>query len=302
VRFRRVETIVEAAKESYRNTGYNEISLLSLSTSDYPELERLLHELNATFRPLDVSISVPSLRVNEQLQVLSKLLTTDRRGGLTIAPETARDEMRRRIGKTITNDDLYEGCRRLFAQGFQQVKLYFMCGFPGETEEDLAGIVEMAETISRLGREVSGRLAQVTASVSNLVTKPHTPFQFAAMQSREYFHEARRFMIGRKRLRSVQIKCHDVECSLLEGVLCRSDRRVADAIEMVWREGARFDAWREHLKVDQWWRALTEAGIDVDDTIHRARAADEPTPWDHIAIRQGRQYLEEQWDSVVSSR
>ncbi|MBN1589372.1 MAG: TIGR03960 family B12-binding radical SAM protein [Pirellulales bacterium] len=298
VRFRRVETIVEAALQSYRNTGYNEISLLSLSTSDYPHLAELLTALQAMFRPKGVSIAVPSLRVNEQLQMLGELLNTDRRGGVTIAPEAARDEMRRRIGKRITNDDLYEGCRQLFAKGFDRVKLYFMCGLPGETEDDLAGILEMAETISRLGREVSGRLAQVTASVSNFVPKPHTPLQFGPMQSRDYFRKAHRFLFDCKRLRSVQVKRHDLECSLLEGVLGRGDRRVGRALETVWRRGARFDAWHEHLDVEGWWKALGEAGVDVDAVLHRARSTDEPLPWDHVGIRQGRDHLVEQWNKA----
>jgi len=271
---------------------------LSLSTSDYPQLKKLLAELQRTFRPLHVNVAVPSLRVGEQLQVLSELLTTERHSGLTIAPEAARDEMRRRIGKTITNDDLYEGCRRLFAEGFDRVKLYFMCGLPGETEDDLAGIVDMAETISRLRREVSGRPAQVTASVSNLVPKPHTPFQFGPMQSRDYFRWAHRFLVRRRRLRSVQIKYHDVECSLLEGVLSRGDRRVGRAVELVWRRGGRFDAWNEHLDVGRWWQALAEVDIDVDDVLHRPHSPAEPLPWDHVGIRQGRQCLVDEWNDA----
>ncbi len=298
VRFRRVETIVEAALAAYRNTGHNEISLLSLSTSDYPQLKELLGKMQATFRPLRVNVAVPSLRVGEQLQVLSELLTTDRRGGLTLAPEAARDAMRRRIGKQITNDDLYEGCRRLFAEGFDRVKLYFMCGLPGETEDDLAGIIDMAETLSRLGKEVSGRMARVTASVSNLVPKPHTPLQFGPMQSREYFHEAHRFLVRRKRLRSVYIKYHDVETSLLEGVLSRGDRRAGRAIELAWQRGGRFDAWSEHIDVPSWWQALREAGIDIDDVLHRDRLPEQPLPWDHVGIRQGRDYLVEQYKTA----
>jgi len=296
VRLRRVETIVAAALEAYRATGHNEISLLSLSTSDYPHLKKLFAELHAVFEPLRVNVAVPSLRVGEQLQVLSELLTTERRGGLTLAPEAARDAMRRRIGKTITNDDLYEGCRRLFAEGFDRVKLYFMCGLPGETEDDLAGIVEMAETISRLGREVAGRMAQVTASVSNFVPKPHTPLEFSPMQSRDYLREAHRFLVRRRRLRSIHIKYHDVECSLLEGILSRGDRRVGQAIEAVWHAGERFDAWSEHLDVGRWWAVLAESGVNVDDVLHHPRSTDEPLPWDHVGIRQGREYLVEQWN------
>jgi len=302
LRFRRVETIVEAAVESYRNTGYNEISLLSLSTSDYPQFADLIRRLQETFRPLGVNIAVPSLRVNEQWRTIGELLTTDRRSGLTLAPEVARDVMRRQIGKRITNDDLYEGCRRAFAAGFTRVKLYFLCGLPGECEADLRGIIEMAETISLLGKEVSGRPATVVANVSNFVPKPQTPYQWNGMQSREYFNHVREYLHRRKRLRSVQVKCHDVDTSLLEGVLCRGDRRTGEAIELAWRRGARFDAWTDHFRPDLWWQALAEVGIDVEKTLHPPCPADARFAWDHIHTRQGRDYLHrEQLKSLALS-
>ena len=187
LRFRKVESILQTALEQYRTTGYNEVSLLSLSTSDYPDFDQLMRRLQETFRPLGVAVSLPSLRINEQLRQVGDLLNTDRHSGLTLAPEAARDDMRRRIGKPITNDDLYAGCRRAFENGFSRVKLYFMCGLPGERETDLEGIIEMSETISQLGKEVRGRLADVVANVSNFVPKPQTPFQWHAMQRREYF-------------------------------------------------------------------------------------------------------------------
>ena len=174
----------------YHSTGYNEISLLSLSTSDYPEFDELMRRMQEIFRPLGVSVSLPSLRINEQLREVGELLTTDRHSGLTLAPEAARDDMRERIGKRITNEDLYAGCRMAFENGFSRVKLYFMCGLPGEREEDLDGIIEMSEHIARLGKEVTGRFATVVANVSNFVPKPQTPFQWNAMQRREYFYEA----------------------------------------------------------------------------------------------------------------
>jgi len=294
LRLRRVETIVQAAVQSYRNTGYNEISLLSLSTSDYPHFDELVRRLQETFRPLGVSISVPSLRVNEQLRTVADLLNTDRRSSLTLAPEVARDEMRRQIGKRISNDDLYAGCRRAFENGFSRVKLYFMCGLPGESEADLDGIIEMSETISRLGREVSGRWATVVASVSNFVPKPHTPYQFNAMQRREYFDRAREYLHRTKRLRSVQLKCHDVNGSLLEGMLCRGDRRTAEAIELAWRSGARFDSWGEKFQPELWWQALSQAGLDMQQTLHLPCPIDTQFPWDHMGIHRGRAYLEQE--------
>jgi len=291
LRFRRVETVVRAAVESYENTGYNEISLLSLSTSDYPDFEELIRELQGIFRPLNVSIAVPSLRINDQWRTIGEMLTTDRRSGLTLAPEAARDDMRRQIGKPITNDDLYEGCRSAFAAGFSRVKLYFMCGLPGERPEDLDGIIDMAETISRLGREVHGRRTAVVANVSNFVPKPQTPYQFNAMQSREYFSWAHRYLYERKQLRSVQLKCHDVESSLLEGMVSRGDRRLGPVIESVWRDGGRFDAWSDRLDPQRWW-AAAEAALDIKQIIHTPYPVDAPLPWQHIGIRQGRRYLD----------
>lgn len=292
LRYRRAETIVEAAWEAYRNTGMNEISLLSLSSSDYPQFEPLIRRLRETFVPHGVAISVPSLRVNEELRTLTELLSSERHSGLTMAPEAALDDMRRQINKRIRNEDLLEGCRRAFQRGFSRVKLYFLCGLPGEREADLAGIVELAEDISRLGREVQGKPAAVTASVSNFVPKPHTPYQWHAMQTRDYFESAHRFLKTRRHMRSVQVKCHPVESSLLEGVMARGDHRLADAIERAWRKGCRFDGWGDQLDSATWWQVFRETGVAVDEILHRERDAAALLPWDHIGIRQGRQYLE----------
>lgn len=300
VRMRRIDTIVEAAIEAYRTTGHNEIALLGLSTSDYPKIEELLRRLHEIFRPLGVSISLPSLRVNEQWRSLGDLLNTDRRDGLTLAPEAARDDMREQIGKRITNDDFYAGCRRAMENGFTRVKLYFMCGLPGERRTDLDGIIEMSESISRLGKEVFGRLATVVANVSNFVPKPQTPYQWNPMQRREYFEEAHEYMRRKKRMRSVTLRCHDVESSLLEGVMCRGDRRVGNAIELAWRRGARLDAWAERLRPWLWWQALADAGIDVEQVLHLPCPALAPLPWDHIHVHQGREYLEREQEQSAA--
>ncbi|MCA9166330.1 MAG: TIGR03960 family B12-binding radical SAM protein [Planctomycetales bacterium] len=294
LRIRSVDTIVSAALESYRNTGLNEISILSLSSSDYPHFEPLVRKLKETFGPLGVSISVPSLRINEQLRSIAELIGNERRSSLTLAPEVARDDMREQIRKKIKNEDLFEGCREAFRRNYESVKLYFMCGLPGERPVDLDGIIEMAETISRIGKEVRGRFAKVTASVSNFVPKAHTAYQWNAMQTRDYFHWAHRYLRSRVSLRSVQIKCHDVETSLLEGVLSRGDRRVGDAIEIAWRNGARLDSWREHFDAQRWWDALQEAGIDAEATIHRPYELTDRLPWDHVNIKYGRAFLEKE--------
>jgi len=294
LRIRSVETIVQAALESYRNTGFREVSVLSLSSSDYPHFPQLVRRLKEVFRPLGVNISVPSLRVNEQLRSIAELIGNDRRSGLTLAPEVARDDMREQIRKKIKNDDLFEGCRRAFQHQFESVKLYFLCGLPGERRVDLEGIVEMAETIARIGKEERGRPAKVTASVSNFVPKAHTPYQWNAMQTRAYFREAHDYLHSLRRVRSVQVKCHDIETSLLEGVLSRGDRRVAEAIELAWRGGARLDSWREHFRPQLWWQAFKQAGIDVQRLLHEPYPVGQRLPWDHLNVKYGRTFLEKE--------
>jgi radical SAM family uncharacterized protein len=301
LRVRSVETIVQAALESYKNTGYDEISLLSLSTSDYPDFEELVRRMQEVFMPLGVNISLPSLRVNQQLRSLPRLMQGVRKTGLTLAPEVARDDMREQIRKKIKNDDLYVGCREAFKTGWQKVKLYFLCGLPGERVADLDGIVEMAEHIARIGKEVRGRYAEVTASVSNFVPKPHTPYQWNGMQTREYFQWAGQHLRQQCRLRAVKIKQHDVEVSLLEGVLTRGDRRIAPALEEAWRRGCRLDGWRQTFKADVWWQTFADLGIDTAWYAQRTRPMSETLPWDLINVKKpGREFLEkEQKRSLV---
>ncbi|MGI9474696.1 MAG: TIGR03960 family B12-binding radical SAM protein [Rubripirellula sp.] len=294
LRVREVDTIVDGALESYLNTGYNEISILSLSSSDYPHFEPLVLKLHEVFKPLGVNISVPSLRVNEQLRTLPILLGSDRRRSMTLAPEVARDDMREQIRKKIKNSDLIEGCRVAFQNGFDSIKLYFMCGLPGERPVDLDGIVDLAEKIATVGKEVNGRYARVTASVSNFVPKAHTPYQWNGMQRREYFQWAHKYLWSRRRIRSVNIKCHDIETSLLEGVLSRGDRRTGKAIRLAWERGARMDGWREFLDAQRWWDAIEDADINVEEQVHEKYELMDKLPWDHVNVKFGRAYLEKE--------
>ncbi len=294
LRVRSVETIVQSALEAYRNTGYEEISLLSLSTSDYPHFEELVNRMREAFAPLGVNVSLPSLRVNSHFPKLPGLMKGIRKSGMTLAPEVARDDMRTQIRKPIRNEDLYEGCRNAFKEGWQKIKLYFLCGLPGERRVDLDGIVDMAEEIARISRQVTGRYREVTASVSNFVPKPHTPYQWNGMQTREYFHEAGAHMKARRKIGTVKIKQHDVDTSLLEGLLTRGDRRVSVALEEAWRRGARLDGWRENFKPDLWWGVLRDLNIDLAWYAQRYRPTTEVLPWDHVNVKKGREYLEKE--------
>jgi radical SAM family uncharacterized protein len=294
LRTRSVETIVRAALESYRHTGHNEISLLSLSSSDYPQFETLVRRMHEVFNPLGVNVSLPSLRVNHQLRSLPQLIKGVRKHGLTLAPEVARDDMREQIRKPVANGDLYEGCREAFKHGWRHVKLYFLIGLPGERRADLDGIVEMAETISRIGKEVTGRFVEVAASVSNFVPKPHTPYQWNGMQTEAYFLEAGRYLKQRCRHRTVKIKQHNIQRSLLEGLLTRGDRRIAPVILEAWRRGARFDAWDECFDAQRWWQVCRDLGVDAARLIHEPRPMASLLPWDHVNVKKGREYLEKE--------
>ena len=292
LRIRKVETIVNAALEAYRNTGCDEISLLSLSTSDYPHFEELVQRMAEVFAPLGVNVSLPSLRVNNQLRSLPQLVRGVRKGGLTLAPEVARDDMREQIRKKIKNDDLFEGCRQAFRNGWQKVKLYFLCGLPGERDTDLDGIVEMAEEIARISRQETGRFREVVASVSNFVPKPHTPYQWSKMQPREYFERVRGYMLSKTTIRSVKIKQHDIDTSFLEGVLTRGDRRVGSALIQAWKDGARLDGWQECFNPGTWKAAFEKLGMDPLFFSHRERPLSETLPWDHILTKRDRNFLE----------
>ena len=219
---------------------------------------------------------------------------------MTLAPEVARDDMREQIRKPIDNQDLYDGAAEAFRRGWKRVKLYFMCGLPGERPADLDGIVEMAERIARIGREVTGRYAEVTASVSNFVPKPHTPYQWAGMRDRDYFRWAHKYLRSRVKIKTVSVKCHDIETSMLEGILTRGDRRIAPVLEEAWRRGARLDAWTEYFEPRLWWSTFDDLGIDPVFYRERDRPVQEVLPWDHILVKKGRDYLaKEQGRSVV---
>lgn len=300
LRTRSVECIVNSALESYRNTGYNEISLLSLSSSDYPEFEKLVQRMHEVFHPLGVNVSLPSLRVNHQFRSLPKLIKSARKQGLTLAPEVARNDMREQIRKPVSNEDLFEGCREAFRLGWKHVKLYFLIGLPGERPVDLDGIVEMAERISTIGKEVTGRYVEVVAAVSNFVPKPHTPYQWNGMQTREYLQWAGKYMRSKCTLRFVKIKQHELDRSMLEGLLTRGDRRIAQVILEAYQRGARLDAWNECFRPDLWWQVVQDLGIDFGFFVHRQRPATEKLAWDHVNVKKGRDYLEkEQQRSII---
>jgi len=291
LRFRSREKVVEIAKEAVEKTGNEEMAFTSLSTSDYPGIVSLMQAATTEFAGRSVSINLPSLRVDKTFQKLPAFVGTVRKSGLTLAPEVARDELRRRINKNIKNEDLYDGVRAAFTQGWDLVKLYFMIGLPGEVPADLDGIVEMAYKVSAIGKEVSGKPARVHCGISLFVPKPFTPYQWDAMDSRETFR-AKMAHIQRQRVGNhVRFNFHHVDESYIEAILSRGDRRVADAIERAYRLGARFDAWSETFDIAKWDRAFRETGLDPDFYAYRERREDEFLPWDHVSGGVTKEFL-----------
>jgi radical SAM family uncharacterized protein len=293
-RLRSVETIVEQAKKSYSATGHSEISLTSLSTSDYPELNALISALSREFTPKRVSIAVPSLRVGEQLSALPEMLSEVRKSGLTIAPEAARQELRQVINKNIADEELFKGVRAAYEAGWQLVKLYFMVGLPTETDEDVDAIPALAYKVSSLRKEVARSAANVNVAVAPFVPKPHTPFQWEAMATMARLSEIDRRLKERMRKGRVRLKMHRIERSFLEGVFSRGDRRLGQVILSAWRKGCRFDAWDERFNFSLWQEAFKEAGLDPAFYANRRRADEELLPWSHISCGVSPEYLREE--------
>ncbi|MCI0587955.1 MAG: TIGR03960 family B12-binding radical SAM protein [Planctomycetes bacterium] len=293
-RFRDAAKVLEIAKETYRNTGYDEIALTSLSSSDHPGLLGMMDALDAEFADRRVGVSLPSLRVNEQVLELPKRIRSVRKSGLTLAPEVASDRLRKIINKTITNEDLYRGVEEAWRQGWQTLKLYFMVGLPEEQEADIAEIVTMAETCSELRRKAGKGPGKVNAAISTFVPKPLTPFQWHGQSTIPEVELRQGFLRSLRRLRSVNLKFHDPRQSQLEGILTRADRRVGPAIERAYRLGARLDAWDDCFRYEAWLQAFEEKGVDVAWYANRERPLEEVFPWDHLGNGVDRAYLQEE--------
>lgn len=296
LRFRSVDLIIETIDKACSNTGVDEATLLSLSSSEYPKFEEALQKIRDVLCPKGITLSAPSLRVNHQLSSVVQGLSTERSSSLTVAPEAARDEMRRRIAKRVTNEDLFSGCKAAFENGFSRIKMYFMCGFPCETNDDLTGIVELSNQICKLGKEIRNKWPQVVANVSNFVPKPHTPLQWEPMKTREYFVEAHKVLRQTWRERSVDVKYHELNVSLLEGLLTRGDRRVGKVIETAWRLGARLDPWHEHFKPEIWQEAIAQNNLDVELISHTPYSLDSELPWDHVVLFNSKEKMKEEYE------
>jgi len=280
-RTRSKDALMRLARETQKKTGQDEISLLSLSTGDYPGISDLLDGLTEEFKPKGVSISLPSLRIEKGIKDLPPVIRKIKKTGFTFAPEVGSGKLRRFINKNIDSGNLVEGAKAAYESGWKKIKLYFMVGFPGEDNKDLDGIIEMAASVAGLRPANRRRGANVTISVSSFIPKPHTPFQWEPMASRESLAEKINYIKRGVDRRRVTISTHNIDMSILEGVLSRGDRRLSGVIEGAFLKRARFDNWTDLFTADIWTKAFLERGIDPADYLRRRRH-DEPLPWEHI--------------------
>jgi len=292
IRYRSVKKIIDIAKACYEATGFDTVSLLSLSTADYPNLEGLVAGLQAYFRDKYVGLSLPSLRVEQStIAELAESLSSVRKSGLTIVVEAASEKLRQIINKPLKDDDLFAAAEAAYRAGWQRLKLYFMAGLPGETEQDIKQIVHLSFQLAKLRKKVCpersrrGKTGQLNITVSWLVPKPHTPFGWLGQKPLIYFEQAKQLILDEKRklrARFLQFKFHQIERSVLESAIGRGDRRMCEVIEAAWQSGARFDLWDECFDYTLWQSAFEKFGIDIETAAQRQFGPDEILPWQHL--------------------
>ena len=310
VRERNIQTVGEMVAGGIAATGLEEVGLLSLSSADHTEIGEITHQLADRYQGTNVSLSLPSTRVDAfNIDLANELSRNGRRSGLTFAPEGGSERLRKVINKMVSEEELINTVAAAFGSGWRQVKLYFMCGLPTETDEDVLAIADLAKKVIATGRQVSGRRdIRCTVSIGGFVPKPHTPFQWAAQDSHETI-DARlgklRDAIRRDRQygKAIGFRYHDGKPGTIEGLLSRGDRRIGAVIEHVWRGGGRFDGWSEHFSYDRWASAaeiaLAGTGVDLDWYTTRERPQHEVLPWDHLDSGLDRDWLWDDWQDAL---
>jgi radical SAM superfamily enzyme YgiQ (UPF0313 family) len=305
VRERPADQVRTMVTEGLRRTGYDEVALTSLSTADFSGIEQVVAETVADDACGQVSVSLPSLRVDAFTVGIAAEIQRARRTGLTFAPEAGSWRMRQVINKLISEEDLYAAVESAYSQGWRRVKLYFLTGLPTETDEDTLGILEMARRCVEVGRAHQHN-PSVTVSVGGFVPKPFTPFQwFGQNTERELRRKVGLLRDELKRrpkaYRGVQLKWHDARASVVEGLMSRGDRRLGAIIEDVWRAGGVFQEWSEHFDIRLWEDALDRHGLSLEDFVYRHRTEDEVLPWDHLSAGLHKDFLWQDWRDALEA-
>ena len=294
IRAKKPETLIRQGIETLRNTGYEDMTLLSLSSSDYRHLGTVCDGLLEFCEPRSIGVSLPSLRADNFSMELMEKLQRVRKSGLTFAVEGGSQRLRDAINKNVTEEDLLNTCRIAFEGGWNTVKLYYMLGLPTETDEDIIGIAEMADRVLHCWRQyskVKSRGVRITISTSCFIPKPHSPFQWEEQISPEEYLRRVNLLRASIKARNVVYNWHDAETSFIEAALSRGDRKVADVVEAVWRKGSRLEAWSDFFSYDRWISSFAEADLDPAFYASRERSTDEVLPWDMINVGVRKQHL-----------
>jgi radical SAM family uncharacterized protein len=283
--------VLEAADCLLNNTGYNTLSLVSLSSGDYSNINHLVDSIVRKYADDGITISLPSLRLDKTSIDLIESLPSGRKTTLTFAPEAGSERMRRVVNKWIPQDAMMDAFAAAFEKDWMNLKLYFMIGLPEETPDDVLAIVDLVDSVCKLGKNVRGRPPRVRVSVSSFVPKPHTPCQWSAQNTRETLEEKHNLLQSRLRRGNMQLSWHDPRISLLEAALSRGDRRLGPVIYTAWKKGCRLDTWSEFFDFDKWMQAFNECGIDPSFFANRERDPEELLPWQHIDPGVSRSFL-----------
>ncbi|HPH94429.1 MAG TPA: TIGR03960 family B12-binding radical SAM protein [Anaerolineaceae bacterium] len=303
VRERPVEQILNAMQEAVHATGYEDIGLLSLSSSDYTQILKLTEEANRRFAGAHLTISLPSLRIESfSAELMDNLKDCRASGGFTLAPEAATERMRQIINKPLPAGQLLDTARTVFEHGWTSLKLYFMIGHPSETLEDVQEIIETCYQVLRIGQKIRGGRVKVHAGVSTFVPKPHTPFQWVSCDSVDQINAKLNLLKQGLRHQNLRLTWNEPPGTQLEAWLTRGDRRTGEVILRAWQKGAKFDAWRDQFRFEIWQEAYAEAGIDPAFYSHRQRELDEILPWDHINTGVSKNYLKQDYQWSLDGR
>ena len=296
VRERPLEEVLQAVGDMIEHCGFEEVSLLSLSSSDYTYVEELVRRIMEKHGHARLSIGLPSLRIESFSVGLMELLEKGRRrSGFTFAPEAATDRLRDVINKPIASQDLLQTAAEVYSRGWTTIKMYFMIGHPTQTDTDVKAIAQLTRQVLQVGRERIGRKAKVRVGVSTLVPKPHTPFQWVPLAQTDQINRHIQILQEGLRDRSIAFTWNEPRETIMEAFLTRGDRRISDVVERAWELGAKLDAWGEHCKFAAWQQAFHELGLDMDWYLYRDRELDEALPWDHISAGLHKEFLHEEY-------
>ncbi len=291
VRERTPEVILRAVKDAVQNTGYEEVSLLSLSTSDYSQIKTLLKSVNALSKDLTFEFSLPSLRIETFSGELMEQMERKRKGNFTIAPEAATEDIRSSINKPISDEDLFQTVEDIFRMGWRNIKLYFMIGFPGEQLEDAERIADLCLEVNRINKRILKGRGKIHISINTLIPKPHTAFQWTAFEQKEKIREKYQVILEKLKRSGIKVDWPDYDSAFFEAVLSRGDRRISKVIETAWKMGAKFDSWHEFFDFSIWEKSFEECNLDPGSYVLQERGEEEILPWEHIDCGVTKKYL-----------